>query len=271
MLNSRQENILRQLRVSGHVEVDVLAQVLEVTPQTIRRDLFLLCNQGLATRIHGGARRAISTSIIPYEDRRHSGVDAKRIIAHKATELIPNGSSLALNIGTTTEQVADALKLHKELTIISNNINIVHILQATSLKALIIVGGEVRLSDGAIVGIDAIDAIGKYKVDYAIIGASSLDNDGSILDFDRREVAVARAILANARTKILVCDNSKFEVSASNRICDIGDLDYFVTNFDPPLIFQDVAQKAGTKIIIADSSDSGTYTTHPISLAKASS
>lgn len=252
MFNSRQEKILEILHASGYVEVDMLASSFDVATQTIRRDLSQLCDRGLAYRVHGGARRAISTSMATYEERRLAGKAAKQSIAIAASKLIPNGASVAINIGTTTEQVADALQLHKDLTVITNNINVVHILRNARLKSLSIIGGEVRMSDGAIVGADAVAAIAHYKVDYAVIGASSLDHDGSILDFDLREVAVARAIIANARNRILVCGGSKFEVSAPHRICDISQLDVIVTDKTPPSSFREIADKSNTKIITTD-------------------
>lgn len=252
MFNARQEKILEVLHTSGYVEVDMLASLFEVATQTIRRDLSELCERGLASRVHGGARRAISTSMATYEERRLEGKASKTGIADAASKLIPNGSSVAINIGTTTEHVANALQLHKDLTVITNNINVVHILQNARLKSLSIIGGEVRMSDGAIVGADAVDSIRNYKVDYAIIGASSLDHDGSVLDFDQREVAVARAIIANARTKILVCGKTKFEVSAPHRICGISQLDIIVTDATPPSSFCEIAEKTNTKIITTD-------------------
>lgn len=252
MLNERQDNILEKLRLVGFVEVDDLASLYDVTTQTIRRDLSELCDRGLASRVHGGARRAISTSMVGYEDRRKASIDTKIRIADLAAELIPNGSSVAINIGTTTEQVASAMHLHKDLTIVTNNINVVHILRDSRVKSLNIIGGEVRISDGAIVGSDAVDAIRCYKVDYAIIGASSLDHDGSVLDFDRREVAVARAIIASARNVILVCDGSKFEVLAPHKICDLTNLDILVTDNPPPASFIKKAEKFDTKILITE-------------------
>lgn len=252
MFNSRQEKILEILHTSGYVEVDTLASSFEVATQTIRRDLGELCDRGLASRVHGGARRVVSTSMATYEERRLAGKASKLGIAELASKLIPNGSSVAINIGTTTEQVANALQLHKDLTVITNNINVVHILRNARLRSLSIIGGEVRLSDGAIVGAEAVDAIRNYKVDYAIIGASSLDHDGSVLDFDQREVAVARAIINNARIKVLVCGNSKFEVSAPHKICDLSQLDIIVTDAAPPPSFRKNAEKSNTKIIMTE-------------------
>ena len=254
-LNNRQETILKALRQNGEVEVDALASEWSVTTQTVRRDLNELCDAGLALRTHGGAKRMVASSAIAYEDRRLKHTAAKGSVAEAAAKIIPNGASLALNIGTTTELVAESLRLHDDLTVVSNNINIVHILRASRLKSLVLIGGDVRLSDGAVVGEDAVKAISNFKVDYAIIGASSLDADGSVLDFDQREVSVSRAILENARKRILVADVSKFDVPAPIRICNAKDLDYVILDAPPPPSFAASLRAQDTDLIITGDLD----------------
>lgn len=248
-LNDRQEKILTLLRAEDRVDVDDLSARFVVTTQTIRRDLTELCERGLATRTHGGARKLVSASSFGYEERRLRNAAVKEAIATKAAGLIPDGSSVILNIGTTTEQVAAALATHEELTVITNNINVIHILRGARLNSLVIAGGSVRQSDGAVVGAEAVESMQRYKADFAIIGTSSLDEDGAILDFDEREVAVARAILQNARTKVLVADASKFERAAPVRICGVADLDYVITDKRLPQSFVDAAEAGGTKLI----------------------
>ena len=85
-----------------------------------------------------------------------------------------------------------------------------------------------------------------------MIGASSIDGDGAVLDYDAREVSVARAILKNARTKVLVADASKFNRTASVRICDIGDFDIFVTDQTPSEEFLRAAEAGETRVVIAE-------------------
>lgn len=248
-LNDRQRKILTDLSTLGEVDVDSLAARFTVTTQTVRRDLAELCDRGLARRIHGGARRLASTSSFGYEERRIFNIEGKEKVGQIAANLIPNDCSLILNIGTTTEQVARALTNHSGLVVVSNNINVIQILRDTELRDLIIVGGGVRQSDGAIVGDDAVEFISKYKVDFAVIGASSIEMDGSILDFDSREVAVSRAILKNARTRILVADQSKFERSAPVRICNLSELDYVVLDIEPPADFLSLAKTCNTVVL----------------------
>lgn len=246
----RKDQILAALGREGQIDVDTLAVQFGVAPQTVRRDLTELVDLGLVARTHGGAR-LVTSGAASYEARRLRNLSAKASIAKAAAAIVPNGASVALNIGTTTEQVARALTKHTDLTVISNNLNIIQILRNAPLKTLILIGGEVRPEDGALVGSEAVSALSNYKVDIAIIGTSSLDPDGSVLDYDMREVAVARAILANARQSILVADHSKFDVQAHNRICTLAQLDHVVLDTDPPESFVNAARACGTNLIIA--------------------
>jgi DeoR family glycerol-3-phosphate regulon repressor len=251
ILTSRQQEIMLRIRQSGSVQVDDLAGILGVTTQTVRRDLNELCDCGLAARIHGGARESRSVTNTDYEKRRLMARREKEKIATLAASLIPDACSVMMNIGTTTEQVAHSLYSHKDLVVISNNINIINILINSPDKELILAGGTIRASDGAVVGSDAVEFISRYKADYAIIGTSAIDPDGSILDYDQREVSVARAILKNARVKILVADSGKFNHTATVRICNVGDLDYFVTDRLPGKRF--LAAAGTTQIIVPES------------------
>ena len=248
-LTARQEKILSLLRSDGRVDVENLADQFTVTSQTIRRDLGELCDLGLAVRTHGGAKRIAAVANREYQDRQRLQAPEKEAMGALAASLIPNECSITLNIGTSTEQVARALVGHRGLMVLSNNINVIHTMIGTAVRELILVGGAVRASDGAIVGEDAVEFISRYKVDYAVIGASALDPDGAVLDFDAREVSVARAILRNARTKILVCDSTKFERTAPVRICDVADLDYVITDRAPPAAFSEAAAAGATEIL----------------------
>lgn len=254
-LTTRQEDILSLIRADGRVDVEDLAARFAVTSQTIRRDLGDLCDRGLALRTHGGARRTAAVANREYHERRRDHSTEKAAMGRLATSLIPDNCSITLNIGTSTEQVAAALTAHKGLVVLSNNVNIINTLMGTGVRELILVGGSVRPADGAVVGEDAVEFISRYKVDYAVIGASALDADGAVLDFDAREVSVARAILRNARTKILVCDSSKFEQTAPVRICDVAELDYVITDRPPPTAFAEAAALGQTEILTVKPTD----------------
>ena len=243
--------------------VDDLAGRFAVTPQTIRRDLNELCDRGLLTRQHGGARPTNSVSNDGYEHRRDQFAEEKQRIGVAAAAMIPNNSSLILNIGTTTEQVARAIYGHRDLVVITNNINVVNILSGSPAKELILAGGVVRQSDGGVVGEAAMEFIRQFRVDLAVIGASAVDEDGSVLDFDYREVSVARAIIKSARRTMLVVDHTKFERRATVRICDMGQIDVVVIDRAPSRRFQSVCARENAEIVIAAPSTGATPSKSP--------
>lgn len=232
-LHPRQSDIFEIAKREGRVDVDALAFQFQVTPQTIRKDLNDLCEIKALNRIHGGAVYPSSTTNFAYRSRRELAVDAKSHIARVAAALVPDNSSLFLNIGTTVESVAIQLRNHRGLVAVTNNLNVAYILSDAPEIEVVVAGGTVRKSDRAIVGAATVDLIRQFKVDFAIIGASSIDEDGCLLDFDYQEVRVARAILEQARKKILVADAMKFERRAPVQIGHLSDIDIFVT--DAPL------------------------------------
>jgi len=250
-LSARQNEILSLAREQGRVVVDELSRTFSVSPQTIRKDLNELCDRRILQRIHGGAIVGSGIENVSYEARRLLAPESKRLIGRKAAELIPDNSSLLVNIGTTTEQVAHALKSHHGLLVISNNVNAVHIMKDFIGIELIIAGGLVRLSDGRIVGEAAIDFINQFKVDYAVIGVSAIDEDGSLLDYDFREVRVAQAIIKNARHVILVADQLKLERSAPVRLGYVSQLDTIVTDGVFPLGLREICTEHGVDIVVA--------------------
>lgn len=248
----RQVDIVALARSRGRVSVEGLAEQFNVTPQTIRKDLNDLCDRGVLQRFHGGAILASGVANVGYEARRKLATEEKRRIGLRAAALIPDNSSLLINIGTTTEQVANALRGKHGLMVITNNVHVINILQGFDQIEIIVAGGVVRHSDGGIVGEAAVDFIRQFKVDYAIIGTSAIDDDGALLDYDYREVKVARAIMDCARSSILVADRMKLERTAPVRIGHLSQLDYFVTDAPLPAKLHDICRNSDVHVEIAD-------------------
>jgi len=248
-LTQRQNCILDLLKSNGQVLVDELVEKFNVTPQTIRTDLNELSNANKIVRVHGGAHLIDGRANVEYEARRQIAASQKVLIGKAASNMIPNNASLFINIGTTTEAFSDALIDHKGLMVITNNINVASSLRLFKENEVIITGGVVRPSDGGIVGEAAVDFIGNFKVDFAIIGTSAIDFDGSLLDFDFREVKVAQAIIKNARHVILLADATKFDRSAPVRIGHISQVDTFITDTIVNNDFRDVCIKSETEVI----------------------
>jgi DeoR family glycerol-3-phosphate regulon repressor len=255
-LTPRQADILRLARHEGRVDVESLAASFDVTPQTIRKDLNELCRLQELQRVHGGAVYPSSTANIEYLLRRDMASSSKQHIGEAAARLIPSDASLIVNIGTTTEQVAQALKRHEGLMVVTNNLNVAIILNDAPAVDVVVAGGILRKSDGGIVDAAAIDFIKQFKTDFAIVGASAIDEEGWMLDFDYREVRVAQTILRQARQRILVADSMKFGRPAPVKIAHLSEIDVFVTNQSPPKAIRDICHEADVRLeICGDAAD----------------
>ena len=248
----RHAAIMELVRAHNRVTVEQLAAEFAVSVQTIRKDLNTLCDQRLLTRVHGGATLPSGVENLEYEARRRIAAEAKDAIGRATAALIPNDASLFINIGTTTEAVSQALLDHSGLLVITNNINVANRMRVYPRFEVVIAGGVVRPSDGGIVGEAAAGFFSQFKVDYAIIGASALDEEGTLLDYDYREVKVAQAIIANARHVILVADQGKFARSAPVRIARIDQVTTFVTDHCPSERFRAQCRAAGVELIEAE-------------------
>jgi len=256
-LSHRQSQIMALARGQGFVSIEELALRFAVTPQTIRRDINELCGRQLLRRYHGGAGLTSSVENAPYDARRESMLEEKRRIAELAASQIPHRASLFLNIGTTTEAVARALLGHEGLRVITNNLNVANILSENAGFEVIVAGGLVRSWDRGIVGEATIDLIGQFKLDYGIIGISGIDLDGSLLDFDYREVRVAQAIIANSREVFLVADRTKFGRDAMVRLGHMSQIDSLFTDAPPTKAMAEMLRLAGTEVFVAVGAEKG--------------
>lgn len=246
----RHPEILEIARREGRVTVERLADYFSVTHQTIRRDLTDLADSGQLERVHGGAVLPSGTSNIGYEDRRALNETAKVAIARACAARIPPDSSVFLNIGTSTEAVARELLRHKNLLVVTNNMNVANILVANPDCQIVVTGGSLRRSDGGLVGNMTTQIIRQFKVDLAVVGCSALDADGDLLDFDFQEVGVSQAILEQARSAYLVADASKFQRTAPARIASMAEVDTFFTDAQPPAALIDRCRDWETEIAL---------------------
>ena len=219
-ISLRQTEILEIARGEGRVFVEDLAQRFDVALQTIRRDLTDLANAGLLDRVHSAAA-------------------------------IPDNSSIILNLGTTTEAVARELLLHRNITVVTNNMNVANILLPNPGCDIMVAGGALRRSDGGLVGDLTSEFFGQFKVDYAVIGASAIDPDGDLLDFDVAEVRVSRAILKQARHAFLVCDHSKLGRSAPALLGSLSQISAWFTDQPLPPTLSRRCADWGTEIRVA--------------------
>lgn len=252
-MGTRQKQIMEMVRGQGFISIEDLAQHFQVTPQTIRRDINKLNKFGLLRRHHGGAGLPTSVENYAYTARKVLYLKEKELIARLLADHIPDKASLFINIGTTTEEVAKVLlESKKGLRVITNNLNVAGILSSNEDFEVIVAGGVVRSKDRGITGHATIEFVKQFRVDYGIIGISGIDYDGTLLDFDYREVRVAQAIIANSRKVFLAADHSKFGRNAMVRLAHLSDIDAFFTDNDPPETMIDALSNVDIEIHVAD-------------------
>ena len=237
----------------GFVSVEGLAQHFGVTAQTIRRDINDLCAAGLLRRYHGGAGLPSSVENVAYQARQVLNFQAKERIGAAMAARIPNQASLYITLGTTTEAVARALREHQGLRVITNNLNVASILAENPGCEVIVAGGVVRHRDRGITGEATIDFMNQFKVDYAVMGISGIEGDGTLLDFDYREVRVLQIIMGNARSVLLGADHSKFGRNALVRVGDLSQVAELYTDAEPPPAIRRALAESGGRLIVTDS------------------
>lgn len=250
--NPRQLDLLAKVQAQSSATVEQLAETLGVTLQTVRRDVQKLADAGLLARFHGGVRQPRSTTEnIAHQQRESLNAEGKLRIARAVAAAVPNDCSLILNIGTTTEAIARALLHHTGLRVITNNLHVANILCANPQCEVIVVGGLVRGRDHGVIGEAAVDFIRQFKVDIALIGISGIEADGSLRDYDYREVKVSQAILSHAREVWLAADGSKFNRPAMVELATLSQIDRLFTDAPPPEPFPHLLAEAQVRLTVA--------------------
>jgi DeoR family glycerol-3-phosphate regulon repressor len=254
-LNPRQLRLVDVVRQHGSASVETLAEQLDVTLQTVRRDVQRLADEGLVVRFHGGVRVPGSTTQnLGHQQRVSLNAAGKAAIARAVASQVPNDCSLLINIGTTTEAIARELLGHRGLRVITNNLNVAAILSPNPECEVIVAGGVVRARDLGIIGEPAVDFIRHFKVDIGLIGISGIEADGSLRDFDYREVKVAQTIIECSREVWLAADHSKFNRPAMVQLATLEQVDRLFTDQAPPEPFPALLKDANVRCTVAESS-----------------
>ncbi len=251
-LAPRHTHLLDVVRAHGPQTIEALAERFGVTLQTVRRDVQRLADAGLLSRFHGGVRLPGSTTEnIAYRQRQAMESEAKARIAKTIAQRVPHGCSLMLNIGTTIEAVARELLQHRGLRVITNNLHVAALLSTNPDCELIVAGGQVRGADQGIVGEATVEFMRQFKVDIGLIGISGIEADGTLRDFDYREVKVARTIIGQSREVWLAADHSKFNRPAMVELARLDDVDRVFTDAPPPPPFDSLLAQGDVECVVA--------------------
>ena len=249
----RREKITYLTQENGQVEVESLAREFGVSTVTIRNDLNTLHKNGLVVRTRGGA--VLSTHLtreLSLKDRYSKHSLWKKAIGEAVANLITDGDSLILDSGTTIEEVAKALKGHKNLFIATNGLNISLALAEQESCEVIVTGGALRKKSFSFYGRHAEEALRNLRVDKLILGADGVDLESGITTFFEPEAALNRIMCEVSREIIAVVDSSKLNQRGFHMICGLEKISTMVTNNDVPEGYRAELEKLGIDLIIVE-------------------
>jgi DeoR family glycerol-3-phosphate regulon repressor len=232
-ISGRQRDILALIESEGTQYIEDLARRYRLTTQTIRRDINALCDLGYARRFHGGVDVPVEGSNISVNARAQLNSLAKRLIAKRVAADIGSDSTVFLGIGSTVQFVAEALRDHHGLTVITNNIHVALTLCDAPSIEVHLTGGLLRHDDRDVVGADVIKFFEKFYATHAVVGAGALSPTNGIMDFSYSEAQITNVLIENSRSHFLVADVSKWTRSASVRVAPFNKLTRFYTDRMP--------------------------------------
>lgn len=222
----RQEIILNKIKLGGSVQCEELAKELDVSVMTIRRDLEKLKQEGSIERFHGGA---IAKKEVPYMDKQVKNLDTKELIAREAATYVEPGDVVFLDAGTTTYNIATLLMDRTDITIVTNDIEIAHLLKHSEME-VIVCGGVVQSTTGSMLGSFANEIIRHINIDIAFMGAASIDRNFFVLTPTMAKGEFKSLVMRNSKLSYLVVDDSKFNRHAMLKINHLKSYTGVITN-----------------------------------------
>lgn len=247
----RQAEILRLLSEAETLGITDLAERLGVSLETVRRDVKPLVAQGSVLRRHGAIMLPSVVGEAPFDRRMRENASAKQAIARALAATIRDGESVMLDTGTTTSFLARELLQHRRLTVVTNSSDIARLLATVNGNKVHMAGGALCSDSGAALGLSAIEFISRFWVDHAVISAGAMHPDRGIMDFRLEEAEFARAMLARAQRRVLVCDISKFDRAGLVQVCGWDGIDELVLDRPPPAAACAALEGAGVRVVVA--------------------
>lgn len=230
----RRNKILAILQKESRVLVSDLSKAFNVTEETIRRDLEKLENEGYAKKTYGGAIMNENVNVdLPFTVRKTTNVTGKLEIAEVIASLIQDGDHIMMDASSTAVYIAKQLKNKKNLTIITNSVEILIELSDVTGWKVLSTGGVLKEGSLSLIGYQAEKMIGSFHVDKTIISCKGLDIEKGISDSNEMEAHIKKLMLDSANVRILAADSSKFDKISFTKICELSDIDMIVTDAEP--------------------------------------
>lgn len=248
--SKRHGEILRLLGEQGTVTIADLADRLGVSPETVRRDVKPLTDDGMVVKMHGAIGLPSMTGEAPFERRMRENAEAKKTIARMVAGTIRDGESVMLDTGTTTSFLARELLGHRRLTVVTNSSDIARTLATINDNRVYMAGGELRSDSGAAFGVSAIEFVSRFSVTHAVISAGAIAANG-VMDHDLAEAEFARMVLSRGQRSVVVTDHTKFGRHGLVEVCDFSGFSELATDRPPERDIADALAAAGTRLVVA--------------------
>lgn len=246
----RRNEILSKLSANGKVLVADLAKEFDVTEETIRRDLEKLDNDGLARKTYGGAVKNESFNIdLPFHVRKQTNVESKQKIAKMIGDMINDGDYIMLDSSTTALCVIKNILQKKNITLITNSIEILLELCNKPEWNVLSTGGMLKEGGLSLVGYQAEKMISGFHVDMAICSCKGIDEENGVTDSNERDAEIKKAFYKSANKRVLAVDSSKFDRASFVKVCGLGDVDIIVTDTDPGQIWNERLKQSNIELI----------------------
>ena len=257
IVEERLNKIVEIVSDEGRITIAEICDLFDISDMTARRDLNKLDRQGLLRRVHGGAIAQLGRSYEPpFPTRSKKNIDKKKAIGERAADLIYDGDSIALDVGTTTLEIVHGLRQKRNLTIVTSCLQIVNEIAATlSLEQdvrLIMVGGIVRPRELSLVGMFSERMYQDLHVDKAFIGIGGISLKDGLTEYNLEDARIKQILLQSAREKIVVADSSKFGKTTFVAVGPLSAVDWIVTDVNVPNEMIEQINSLGVKVIIAD-------------------
>ncbi len=250
-IDVRRKKILELLRSSGRVSVNRLSQLLGVTQVTIRNDLTCLEQEGRLIRVQGGASLPPEPVLTMPEGGKIANAAQKQAIGKAVAAMIRDGDTLFINSGTTSECIAAALGVRKNLNIVTNSLKVATALGALPSFRVLLVGGEINACYSFTHGGDAQEQLSKYQADWAILSVDGISAKGGITTHHAEEAVIDRMMVASAKRRIIAADSSKLGRAGFSRVCECGKGLSLMTNDDADGEVAQLLRQSGMEVLYA--------------------
>jgi DeoR/GlpR family transcriptional regulator of sugar metabolism len=250
--SDRKAYILEELEATGFVDINGLVEKFTVSGMTIRRDLIKLEKEGLLRRVHGGAINHRGRSYEPpLRVRLSRNIKAKTKIGKYAASLVEEGDAIALDVGSTTMEIAKQLPNSYNLTILTSSLAIANQLYGHPLFLVVLSGGIIRRGEGSLIGDLAVSAYKGLYIDKLFLGIGGINEGADLTEYNWDDVLVKKAMIKSAKEVFVVADSSKFNLTAFVSIANFNEIHHLITDKMPNKEILSELQDAGVTLHIA--------------------